>query len=397
MKKLLILFMLLAACSPASRTPLPTMTVSPGKTIQAAINAAASGETIIVKAGTYPENVRISKNNLTVKCEQPFQCTAKRFDVWGSNITLDGFVADGGTLYGVDVRYHNNTIRNIEIRNILYDFSLPKPQGDANGILLFGTGHVFENIYIHDIDQYHVDDLGYPEPHQDCFQTWKVDARGGAASFITIRNSICNMPQSGDSFTSKALQSSGGSHDWTVRNLVTIAPMMCLFYDEAYNIDISSSTFIGAGIEKPGGCKFLKLNSSPVPHDNKVTYSIFQNITGTPPLYDYVSGNNNCYWQTATRTPDPGDVYADPLLLEDFGLADGSPCGAMGAFPLADTPPTVIPSSTPTQTATATATQTLTRTPTYTPTATQTSTPSPIPTVCETAESENYRVTVCTK
>lgn len=395
-----MLVLILAACSSPltqNSTPLPTLTVQPGKTIQAAINAAVSGEAIIVHPGTYPERPRLSKNNITVKCQTPGECIAQGFDVWGSDNTLEGFVLTGGKTSGVDIRQHNNTIRNVEIYGILYDFGLPRGQGDANGILLFGTGHVFENIYIHDIDQYHVDDLGYPEPHQDCFQTWKVDARGGAASFITIRNSICNMPQSGDSFTSKALQSSGGSHDWTVRNLVTIAPMMCLFYDEAYNIDISSSTFIGAGIEKPGGCKFLKLNSSPVPHDNKVTYSIFQNITGTLPIYDYVSGNNNCYWQTATRTPDPGDVYADPLLLADFGLAAGSPCGAMGAFPLADTPPTVIPSSTPTQTATTTATQTLTRTPTYTPTATQTSTPSPIPTVCETAESENYRVTVCTK
>lgn len=350
-----------------------TQTMVESQSIQQAVNAAVSGDTIIVKAGTYPESVRISKDGITVRCEQPFKCTAQRFEVWGSNNTLEGFVITGGKTYGLDVRQHNNTFRNIEIFGILYDFGLPRGQGDANGVILFGTGHVFDKIYIHDIDQYHVDDLGYPEPHQDCFQTWKVDARGGAASFITIRNSICNMPQSGDSFTSKALQSSGGSHDWTVRNLVTIAPMMCLFYDEAYNIDISSSTFIGAGIEKPGGCKFLKLNSSPVPHDNKVTYSIFQNITGTPPLYDYVSGNNNCYWQTATRTPDPGDVYANPLLLPDYSLATGSLCAGMGAFQ--SSPPTAMPPPALTGTSTSIlVTITSSPTPPYTflPTGTQT-------------------------
>ncbi|MDL1894132.1 hypothetical protein FBQ87_14790, partial [Sphingobacteriales bacterium CHB3] len=327
---------------------MPTMVNT--QSIQQAVNAAQEGSVIIVPAGSYPESVRVSKNNITIRCSQPYKCSAQRFEVWGSNNTLEGFVITGGKTYGLDVRQHNNTFRNIEISGILYDFGLPRGQGDANGVILFGTGHVFDKIYIHDIDQYHVDDLGYPEPHQDCFQTWSVPARGGAASRITITNTICDMPQSGDSFTSKMLQSSGGSHDWTVRNVVSIAPMMCLFYDEAYNIDISYSTFIGAGIDKPGGCKFLKLTNAPPPHDNKISYSVFQNITGTPPLYDYVSGSNNCFWQTTSRSPDPGDVYANPLLLPDYSLAVGSPCARMGAYqssPSAElTPPTPTGTST---------------------------------------------------
>ena len=35
-------------------------------TIQAAINGVAAGDTIIVRAGTYPENVVIGKANLTL-------------------------------------------------------------------------------------------------------------------------------------------------------------------------------------------------------------------------------------------------------------------------------------------------------------------------------------------
>ncbi len=184
------------------------------------------------------------------------------------------------------------------------------------------------------------------------------------------------MPQAGNTSISKALQSSGGSHDWTVRNLVTTSPMMCLFYDEAYNIDISYSTFIGAGIEKPQGCKFLKLTSAPAPHDNKVTYSIFQNITADLPFFDYVTGNNNCFWQTRAKTPDPGDVFANPLLLPDFSLAPGSPCAGMGAFQ--SSPPTAMPPPAPTGTSTSIpVTITSSPTPPYSflPTGTQTTIP----------------------
>ena len=320
------------------------------QSIQSRIDAAKAGDTIIIPVGAYPESVRISKNGITVRCEQPLQCTAKRFDLWGSNITLDGFKLVGGLSYGIDVRQSNNTVRNVDISGVVYDFGLPRGQGAAVGIAFFGTGHVFDGIYIHDIDQYHVDDLGYTEPHQDCFITWNVPARGGSGAYITISNVICDMPQVGDTYVSKIFASSGGSHHWTVRNLVGITPLPCLFYDEAHHIDIAYSTFIGAGQTTPQGCKFLKLNSNPAPHDNTITYSIFQNITGTPAMYDYVTGSNNCFWQVANHNPDPGDIFANPLLLPDYSVPANSPCAGIGAFQSSS--PTAAPPSTPTGTST---------------------------------------------
>lgn len=390
MKRLIIaLFCLLVACTP---TNLPTPLSSPVATfsIQSAVNASASGSEIVVPIGNYPEQVVVSKNNLTIRCAIPLQCVAKRFDLWGSNITLEGFKLVGGLSYGIDVRQSNNIVRNVDISGVVYDFGLPRGQGAAVGIAFFGTGHVFDGIYIHDIDQYHVDNLGYTEPHQDCFITWNVPARGGSGSYITIQNVICDMPQSGDTYVSKVFASSGGSHHWTIRNLLSITPLPCLFYDEAHHIDISYSTFIGVGSTQ--GCKFMKLNSNPAPHDNTISYSIFQGISGTPPFYNYVTGHNNCFWQVANHNPDPGDIFANPLLLPDYHLAPESPCVGMGAFPNVS-PPTPIktstPSRTPTKTYTPTATLTRTSTPTKTPTSfviiTDTVPPSPTRTPTATA------------
>lgn len=372
---------------------LPLILVQPGQSIQSAVNAAVAGDVITVAPGNYPESVLVTKSNLTIKCEVPLQCTAKRFDLWGSNITLDGFKLVGGLSYGVDVRQSNNTVRNVDISGVVYDFGLPRGQGAAVGIAFFGTGHVFQNINIHDIDQYHVDDLGYTEPHQDCFISWNVPARGGPGTYITIENVICNMPQSGDSFVSKVFASSGGAHHWTIRNLISYTPLPCLFYDEAHHISITNSTFIGVGSAQ--GCKFLKLNSNPAPHDNTITNSIFQGITGTKPFYDYVTGSNNCFYRVANHAPDPGDIFANPLLQPDWSVPANSPCAGKGAsvwsFEAGKTlTPTITPTATPTL-----PTATKTATPTATPT--QTATIAPIPTVCETMVSNKYHVTVCTK
>ena len=43
--------------------------VQPGNSIQAAVDNASSGDTIIIKPGTYTENINITKGNLTIRSE----------------------------------------------------------------------------------------------------------------------------------------------------------------------------------------------------------------------------------------------------------------------------------------------------------------------------------------
>jgi hypothetical protein len=57
-----------AVISPASARAA-TLVVNPGQSIQAAVDAASPGDTIVVKAGTYRENVAIHTSGLTLKAQ----------------------------------------------------------------------------------------------------------------------------------------------------------------------------------------------------------------------------------------------------------------------------------------------------------------------------------------
>lgn len=43
--------------------------VQPGNSVQAVVDNASSGDVITIKAGTYTENVKITKGNLTIRSE----------------------------------------------------------------------------------------------------------------------------------------------------------------------------------------------------------------------------------------------------------------------------------------------------------------------------------------
>jgi PGF-pre-PGF domain-containing protein len=97
-------------------------------TIQAAVNAANSGNTIIVTDGTYNENVDVNKT-VTLRSENGSATTNVNasdsldyvFNVTVSNVTIDGFNVTGVTNFeaaGIYLAYSNNSIvRNNVVNN----------------------------------------------------------------------------------------------------------------------------------------------------------------------------------------------------------------------------------------------------------------------------------------
>jgi parallel beta-helix repeat protein len=83
--------------------------VKPGNSIQTAINSAVSGDTIIVKPGTYTENIKITKAGLTIRSESanpddtiitsrsPY---ANVFLLQADKVKINGFKISGSTRYG---------------------------------------------------------------------------------------------------------------------------------------------------------------------------------------------------------------------------------------------------------------------------------------------------------
>src|SRR5512145_1314986 len=70
MNKLIILLMaILIFASISGIGTAAEYVVSSGNSIQTTVNSASSGDVIIVKPGTYNENVRITTSNLVIKSE----------------------------------------------------------------------------------------------------------------------------------------------------------------------------------------------------------------------------------------------------------------------------------------------------------------------------------------
>lgn len=102
-------------------------TVNPGESIQAAINAAAAGDTIIVNAGTYDETLSVTKpltlrgaGAVTVRTKSTTPTANKGIDIQNTqnvtieNITFDGENGDPTKQTGVDI----NSVQNITLRNV---------------------------------------------------------------------------------------------------------------------------------------------------------------------------------------------------------------------------------------------------------------------------------------
>jgi parallel beta-helix repeat protein len=116
-----------AAPASASRT---THTVHPGESIQAAIDAAQPGDKIQIRAGTYHENVYVTKDNIELEGAGARKTTLLPPDVASPNPC----VQDDGTIFGAVCVGFNETdaVEGFELEDMTIE-------GFANGAFLVNT------------------------------------------------------------------------------------------------------------------------------------------------------------------------------------------------------------------------------------------------------------------
>jgi hypothetical protein len=120
----LLMFLSAARVSAASTVYVP----DDYSTIQQAVNAAASGDTIIVRDGCYSENIKVTKSDLTIRSENgadntiisSADGTSDVFELNRSRITISGFTiknAGGGS--GISIGYSSaeNNLENNKFSN----------------------------------------------------------------------------------------------------------------------------------------------------------------------------------------------------------------------------------------------------------------------------------------
>jgi chitodextrinase len=275
----------------------------PWKTIQKAANTMQAGDTVNVNAGTYNERVKVtllhgSNGSLisfiaqgTVQC-QGFRITRNYIRVKGFTVTaiVPGWVNDA---YGIYVEGKNCIIEdnyayycptggicaaipsancifrnNRCYRNVLNGFEIDginhlienneiwgsicyypptgwSPTGDTNGVMYWGSGHIFRGNYIHDISYNDPENQGY-NPHIDAFQT--TPGGTGAGSNILFERNLIVLPEYKGPTTRTHGFMGFGSYV-TVRNNIVIAHGGTETGNDdgkTHHVTIVNNTFIGS-------------------------------------------------------------------------------------------------------------------------------------------------------
>ena len=169
---LIVLFGVLLSSSVFAITPDVCPIGCTHNSIQAAINNASNGDTILVGDGTYNEQVTINKNNLNIQSINgasftiitPTDTSAGGIWIQGNGNTFDGFKVRDFS----DTAYEKKIIRidgnNSIIKNNIIQGNLnqaPSHQTEY-GILIYGIDNLIENNEIYDIGYTGINVVGQP-------------------------------------------------------------------------------------------------------------------------------------------------------------------------------------------------------------------------------------------
>lgn len=187
--------------------------ISPGESIQAAIDAAASGDTILVTPGTYYEVININKSNITIVSEAGPEKTIIDAEGTGNAIVISG--VNGVTLEGFTVirggrhPLHLADTEGIVLANNIIDLAGGKSQAYAtrSNKLMFRDSTV-ENCYGGDSSGFNIQDSSDCSFVNNLFQN---NGRQGLSvtrgnntdisNNIFKNNGQCGMKLNGDKFT----------------------------------------------------------------------------------------------------------------------------------------------------------------------------------------------------
>lgn len=152
--RILSIIMILAIALGAFSWAIPQVEASPATiyvpddypTIQAAVDAAGPGDTIIVRDGTYIENVDVNNDHLTIQSENGAEATIVQaansddhvFEVMADYVNISGLTVKGATTYSAGIYLSGADYCNI---------SNNKASGNFQGIDLedFSNNNIIEN------------------------------------------------------------------------------------------------------------------------------------------------------------------------------------------------------------------------------------------------------------
>jgi hypothetical protein len=176
----------------------------PWRTIQHAADTVASGDTVIVKTGTYNERVSLDKDNsvyTTFRAEG--QVVTYGFDIRGDRYRVQGFVCTSAA-YAAGVRVYGD--HNEVVDNEIYHM-------ERDGIYFFGRENLYKGNYVHDI----LAPTANQAAHVDCFQTWN------SVEDATFEGNYCELSPGNAQITKFLMMernSCSGPDDNAVRDIV---------------------------------------------------------------------------------------------------------------------------------------------------------------------------------
>jgi PKD repeat protein len=374
----------------------------PWKTIRKAAITLKGGDTAIVNAGTYNERVVINSSGssgslISFQAQGTVQCqgftvkgnyiqvkgfkvtaiqptwTAEGYGIWveGANCVIENnfayYCPTGGivttassasclirnnrcqrnALNGIEINGVNHLIENNEIWATI-SYHTPtnwSPSGDANGIMYWGSGHIFRKNYIHDISYSDPENQGYL-PHIDAFQTFADANHPGGATNVVFERNLVILTDYRDGGARCVAFTLRDASSITIRDNILIAfggietggnGGTC------HHLKLQNNTFVG-NLTYPPSCWPIGISLENCPYSAVKNNIVYDQVN----LAIYISGSTytgldigyNCtYNSDGTNpfgTPQPHDLWGvNPKFVDAAGrnyhLQSSSPCINTGA------------------------------------------------------------------